>query len=96
MKKELMKTFFLAFAAFLIATTSNSVANNRQQKSFDEEVACNDIWGLEKLVVQAKTPEDEPVPVNVKIQCSKKRTEPFVRNDDFKLDRTSNSMNRNF
>lgn len=96
MRKELMNTFFLAFIAFLIATTSNSVATNGPQQSYklQREVACKDYWGLEKIFSQAKTVENQEVPLKVKLQC--KYDETYVRNNDFKFERSSGAINRTY
>lgn len=67
MKGKLLNTFFLVFAAVLIAVTTESVATNGPRQS---EVGCKDFLGLEKIFGQAKTENDEVISLNVKVKCS--------------------------
>lgn len=97
MKKEFMNIFFLVFAAYLIAKTTNSEATNVLHQSYKlkQEVVCKDFSGLEKLFSQEKTFENEAIPLTVKTKCRKKN-ESYVKNDDFKFDRFSSPLIRNF
>lgn len=96
MKKELLKTFFLSFAAFLVATTTSSVVTTGsiQAKRPQQELACEDIWGLEKLFEQAANTSEDSIPLNAKYQCTSKKNESYARTDNLKIDRTSSSIKR--
>lgn len=98
MKKEMMNTFFLAFAAFFIATSTNSVATNGPQQSFKlkQELVCKDYWGLEKIFRQIESAEDQSIPLKVKLQCKNRNNEIYVRNDDFKFERSSGAIDRTY
>ncbi len=98
MKKEFVKIIFLTSVAFLIAISTNSLANKGHLSpvEFQEEEACKDYWGLEKVLNLTEKYDNESIPIKVRLDCRKNNKTNYVKSEEFRFDRFSNAINRTY
>ena len=91
MKKEFFKISILAFAAFFIAASTNSLANKGYLSSVElqEEEACKDYWSLESVLSLTEKNDNESIPIKIRPDCRKSSETNYVKSEEFRFDRFS-------